>query len=174
MDKLRQLDGMTLSERPDGPKLRVQRMPGARLPGAATLPVTPNTAHGNGPWALWLGPAEWLIYALEGGMEPLQRTVEPDVLAGSLVVAEVSQGLALIELSGAESLAVLATGCGLDLAGGVVPPGGCAQSHFHQVPLILHRPGGSEAWRLFVDRALGRYLFDSLCSQHEIRHLRSR
>jgi len=174
MDKLRHLDGMTLSERASAPKLRVQRMPGARVSAAATLPVTPNTVQGDSPWALWLGPAEWLIYALDGGVEPLQRTVEHDVRAGSLVVAEVSQGLALIELSGAETLAVLATGCGLDLAGGAVPPGGCAQSHFHQVPFLLHRPGAGEPWRLFVDRAFGRYLFDSLCSQHEIRHFRSR
>jgi sarcosine oxidase subunit gamma len=174
MDKLRQLDGLTLSERASAPKLRVQRMPGARVSAAAILPVTPNTAQGDGPWTLWLGPAEWLIYTLEGGIEPLQRTVEQDVRAGSLVVAEVSQGLALIELSGAETLAVLATGCGLDLAGGGVPPGSCAQSHFHQVPFILHRPLGSDPWRLFVDRAFGRYLFDSLCSQHEIRHFRSR
>ncbi|MGH8263175.1 MAG: sarcosine oxidase subunit gamma [Steroidobacteraceae bacterium] len=174
MDRVRNLDGMTLAERAGGPKLRVQRMPGAQLSSAATLPVTPNTAQGSSSWALWLGPAEWLIYALEGGIEPLQRTVEHDVRAGSLVVADVSQGLALIELSGAETLAVLATGCGLDLAGGGVPPGGCAQSHFHQVPLILHRPGADAPWRLLVDRAFGRYLVDSLCSQHEIRHFRSR
>ena len=174
MDKLRNLDGMTLSEHPSAPKLRVQRMPGARVSAAATLPVTPNTAQGDSPWALWLGPAEWLLYALEGGIEPLQHTVEDDVRAGSMVVAEVSQGFALIELSGAETLAVLATDCGLDLAGGAVPPGGCAQSHFHQVPFILHRPRGSEAWRLFIDRSVSRFLIDSLCSRHEVRHLRSR
>lgn len=174
MDSPRPLDGMKLTERAGVPKLRVQRMPGASPALAAALPATPNTAQGDGPWALWLGPAEWLIYALEGGIEPLQRMVEPEVRAGAAVVAEVSEGLALIELSGAETLEVLATGCGLDLAGGAVPPGGCAQSHFHQVPLLLHRPAGSESWRLFVDRGLSRHLRDSLCSCHEVRHLRSR
>ena len=173
MDK-RSLDGLTLSERTGVPKLRVQRMPGAQLPAAATLPATPNTAHGDDPWALWLGPGEWLLYSLQGGIEPLQNFVEADAQTQSVVTAEITQGLTLIELSGTETLAVLATGCGLDLSGGAVPAGACAQSQFHQVPFLLHRPGGSDAWRLFVDRALGRHLFDSLCWHHEIRHLRSR
>jgi sarcosine oxidase subunit gamma len=174
MDNVRALEGMTLAERTGVAKLRVQRMPGAQPGGASPLPGTPNTAQGEGPWALWLGPAEWLVYSLAGGVEELQRLVEPEVRAGSLVLADVSQGLALIELSGPETLEVLATQCGLDLEGAAVPPGGCAQSHFHQVPILLHRPGSSEPWRVFVDRSLRQYLVDSLCSQHEVRHLRSR
>lgn len=167
------LSGVTLEARPLAPKLRIQRMPGAGPQEGGILPREPNSARGEGPWVLWLSPTEWLSYALEGSVTSLHALVDPWVRSGSHVVADVTNGLTLIELSGPRAVDLLATDCGLDLEGGAVPPGRCAQSHFHQVPITLHHPGAGDPWRMFVDRALSRFLCDSLCSRHEVWNLRS-
>jgi sarcosine oxidase subunit gamma len=123
---------------------------------------------------MWLAPAEWLIYALDGSRASLMEMADPWVRSGSYVCADVSSGLSLLELSGPGAVELLAAGCGLDLEGNAVPQNHCAQTLFHQVALILHRPGGVDEWRLIVDRSLSLFLFDSLSSAHEVRSLRSR
>lgn len=168
------LAGMLLEVRPLAPKLRVQRMPGSAAPEGTELPTQPNSTLGTGPWTLWLGPTEWLCYALEGTQATLRALVDPWVRDGSHVVADLMHGLTLIELSGPQVVDVLSSGCGLDFEGGAVSEGQCAQSHFHQVPIVLHRPAAGDLWRVFVDRSLSGFFRDSLCSRHEVRHLRSR
>jgi sarcosine oxidase, subunit gamma len=161
-------------------KLRVQAMPGGETTAALSelLPAEPNTVRGTGPWTLWLGPKEWLIYSVGGAVEALTDAlitiVQPLMQAGSHVSADVSSGLTLLEISGSQAIDILATGCGLDLAGGAVPAGHCAQSHFGHVSITIHRPDGSDTLRLFADRSVARYLRDSLCLAHEVRHLRPR
>jgi sarcosine oxidase subunit gamma len=162
------------------PKLRVQAMPGAAASAALSelLPAKPNTVRGSGPWTLWLGPQEWLMYSVGGAVDALAdalATIVPPLMqGGSHVCADVSSGLTLLEISGSHAIEMLATGCGLDLAGGAVRPGHCAQSHFGHISITIHRPDESNTLRLFVDRSLARYLRDSLCLAHEVRHLRSR
>lgn len=166
-------DGI-LRQRQSPATLRIQRMPGTGGELQNVLPTAPNTANGAGPWALWLGPSDWLIYALDGTAGDLLRLVDDGVRAGNIVVTEVSDSYTMLELSGALAVELLESGCGLDLSGDAVPPGGCAQSHFQGVPILLHRPAPGDAWRVLVDRSLSHHLGDSLCSRHEIRHLRSR
>ncbi|HZF15291.1 MAG TPA: sarcosine oxidase subunit gamma family protein [Steroidobacteraceae bacterium] len=163
-----------LAVRMNLPKLRVQRLPGT--PGAlpAVLPVTPNSVTGHGPWVLWLGPSDWLIYALDGESSDLARLVDAGVRGGDVVVTDVGNSLVMLELAGPSAVKLLESGCGLDLSGGAVAAGACAQSLFQEIPILLHRPAPGDAWRVFVDRSLSRHLGDSLCSRHEIRHLRSR
>jgi sarcosine oxidase subunit gamma len=164
---------VTVEVRPLAPKLRIQRMPGTAPSEGGALPRDPNSTRGEGPWVLWLSPNEWLAYAVEGPVASLHALVEPGVRSGSHVIADVTSGLTLIELSGPRAVDLVATDCGLDLEGGAVPPARCAQSHFQQVPITLHRPSAGDPWRLFVDRALSQFLCDSLCSRHEVRNLRS-
>lgn len=156
----------TLRELALAPKLLVQCMPKAAA--CIALPVHPNTVRGSGPWSLWLGPAEWLVYADSGAADSLGRTLE---LPASHLATDVSSGLTALELAGPGAAEVLTAGCGLDIAGTALPANSCAQTHYHHVSIILHHPEGDDRWRLFVDRSLARYLRDSLSSQHEIRHL---
>lgn len=156
----------TLRELPLAPKLLVQCRP--NIAPDSALPSDPNTVSGPGPWSLWLGPREWLIYADSGAVDLLTRTPE---LPAAYVVTDVSSGLTALELAGPGAAEVLTAGCGLDIGGPQLSANSCAQTHYHHVPIILHRPAAGERWRLFVDRSLTRYLRDSLGSQHEIRHL---
>lgn len=156
----------TLRELALAPKLLVQCMPKATA--CAALPVHPNTVRGSGPWSLWLGPEEWLVYADGGAADSLERILE---LPASHLATDISSGLTALELAGPGAVEVLTAGCGLDLAGTALCANSCAQTHYHHVSIILHHPDGDDRWRLFVDRSLARYLRDSLGSQHEIRHL---
>ncbi len=156
----------TLRELALAPKLLVQCMPKAAA--CSALPVHPNSVRGSGPWSLWLGPEEWLVYGDSGAADSLGRTLE---LPASHLTTDVSSGLTALELAGPGAAEVLTAGCGLDIAGTALAANRCAQTHYHHVSIILHRPAGDNRWRLFADRSLGRYLRDSLGSQHEIRHL---
>jgi sarcosine oxidase subunit gamma len=156
----------TLKELAFAPKLLVQCRPKAAA--CIALPVNPNTVCGSGPWSLWLGPQEWLVYADSGAADSLSRTLE---LPASHLATDVSSGLTALELAGPGAGEVLTAGCGLDIAGTALCANSCAQTHYHHVSIILHHPEGDDRWRLFVDRSLTRYLRDSLSSQHEIRHL---
>lgn len=156
----------TLRELPLAPKLLVQRMPKAIASNA--LPSQPNTARGQGPWLLWLGPREWLAYADNAAADSLGRALELPALH---LVTDVSNGLTAFELAGPGATEVLTAGCGLDIAGSALPATSCAQTHYHHVSIVLHRPDTGDRWRLFVDRSLARYLRDSLGAQYEIWHL---
>ena len=167
---------VTLAARRLAPKLRLQSVPGATryLASSRSLPIEPNSVCGAGPWTLWLGPAEWLIYALEGSASSLAPNDGSWDQSGHCVSVEITSALTLLELSGPGAVELLAGDCGLDLEGGAIAPEHCAQTAFHHVPLMLHRPGAGDLWRLFVDRSLSRFFCDSLSSLNEIRTLRSR
>lgn len=97
----------------------------------------PNTRHGDAPYTLWLAPDR----ALQVG---------GDAPAG--FVSDVTDGLAVFELSGPRASDVLAMGCAFDLP----PPGACAQTVFAGVKILVYRHG--DALRLHVERQLAAYL----------------
>lgn len=152
--------GFTLAELAPVAKLRVQAMPGTRATALASaqLPQTPNTVHGAHPWTLWLGPREWLVYGMAASVAELESRFAADIAAGTLVCADTSSGLTLLELEGPRSVEMLSAGSGLDFEGGALAAGACAQTQLFQIPLIIHRPDARLLWRLFVDRSLVRWV----------------
>jgi sarcosine oxidase subunit gamma len=126
------------------------------------LPLAPNTALGDEVrGALWLGPDEWLLVGLPGTAAATMAELE-DALAGTHhSVVEVSANRAVLELHGADRLALLASGCGLDLdpASGWVA-GRCAQTLFARAPVLLHEREGTT--RVFVRPSFADYVVDRL------------
>ena len=159
--------GFTLAELAPLAKLRVQAMPGARATALASgqLPQTPNTVHGANPWTLWLGPHEWLVYATAASVGELEKPFAADIAAGTLVCADTSSGLTLLELEGPRSVEMLSAGSGLDFQGGALAADACAQTQLFQIPLIIHRPDVRLLWRLFVERSLARWARAALNDQ---------
>jgi heterotetrameric sarcosine oxidase gamma subunit len=151
--------GFTLTEPASVAKLRLQAMPGS----AATPPSAP--ASGSGSWMLSLAPRDWLAYGPAVTVTELEQVFAADIAAGAVVRADVSSALTLLELEGPQSMEILAAGCGLDFAGGAVPPGGCVQTQLFQLAVVIHRPERRLLWRLFVDRSVAKWLRAAMTSQ---------
>ena len=145
MAEVREIDGLCLTVlRGRGPDLR------AAVAGVLgfELPETPNTAAvGQG---LWLGPDEWLLVCEEDMIGALEEALEGQHCA----IVDVSEARAVLELSGAGALDILASGCRLDLE--TLRPGACAQTALARAHALLEpREGG--VWRLYVGRSFAAY-----------------
>ena len=125
-------------------------------------PVEPNTVEGPealavGTRILWLGPDEWLVVSRDGD-DPADRLSA--ALAGQhAAVADVSDGRAVIALSGANARDVLAKGCPLDLHPRAFGPGRCAQSHLAKAHVLLHQIGDAPLFEIYVHRSFADYLW---------------
>jgi len=126
----------------NGIAIRVPDIAGQFLVSGADMP--PNTIEGSDPYALWLAPGRRLVV---GGAVPDGR-----------FVSDVTDGLVVIELSGARTDDILAMGCPLEPAS--LAPGRCAQTVFAGVRVLLYRHGN--AVRLHVERPLAQWLLDWL------------
>lgn len=126
------------------------------------LPLVPNTVSGDMTrGVLWLGPDEWLVVGTPGTVETTVAEFEAALAGSHHAVVDVSANRAVLELRGEGRLALLASGCSLDLdpRGGWMP-GVCAQTLFARAPVILQELEG--ATRLFVRPSLAVYVADRL------------
>ncbi len=113
----------------------------------AGFPTVPNTtAVVDGNTAIWLGPDEWLVI---GGRE--------SDFATAAAAVDVSANRLALDLSGPNTLDVLASGCGLDLAETAFPVGDCAQTLLARAQVILVRHETS-AFRILVRPSFAPYL----------------
>jgi heterotetrameric sarcosine oxidase gamma subunit len=164
--------GFELREHPFVPMLRLQALradlAALSASGSDLLPATPNRALGDDPWILWRAPGDWLAYSLASPLEELERGLRPRLApfsassASPLYWTDVSSTGALFEIGGPRAIEVLMRDCTLDLEGGAVPAGACAQTAIAQLTVMIHRPAAAPAWRLWVDRTAARHLWEWL------------
>ena len=125
-------------------------------------PVVPNTVEGPedlavGARLLWLGPDEWLAVSQDGDDRVTALT---EALAGlHAAVADVSDGRAVIALSGPNARDVLAKGCPLDFHTSVFGPGRCAQSHLAKAHVLVHQIEPAPLYEIYVHRSFADYLW---------------
>ncbi len=125
-----------------GIAVHVVQLAGQFLVSGPDMP--PNTIEGNDHYALWLAPG--------------RRLVVGDTAPSGSFVSDVSDGMVVIEISGAHTKDVLAMACPLDLA--ALVSGRCAQTLFAGVKVLLYRHGA--AIRMHVERSLAEWLLDWL------------
>jgi len=157
--------GFTLRELAQVPKLRIQTVRGRSGALPRVLPETPNTLSGTDPWILWRAPGDWMAYSITMPYPALTQTIAED--APDCVLTDVSSGIVLLELSGQRTVDILMRDCTLDLDGGEIGIGRCAQTVLAQVNVLLHPCGTGPAWRLFVERSVAVHLWDWLVDTAE-------
>lgn len=126
------------------------------------FPREANTVLGDDVrGVLWLGPHEWLVVGLPGAAPATTVALEASLAATPHSVVDVSADRVVLELRGVNRLALLASGCGLDLdpAGGWTP-GRCAQTLFARAQVLLQEL--ESATRLFVRPSFADYTVDRL------------
>ena len=99
------------------------------------LPRRPNCREGTAPAALWLGPTEWMIV----GETPLALERSPQLVAGAVHLADVTDGWVVYRASGPDAGELLAKGCTLDFHPRSFSAGRCAQSALAQVFVVVER-----------------------------------
>lgn len=158
--------GFDIQELPCMTKLRLQSLCArGTVTAAATasdLPAAPNSVVGDDPWIFWKAPGDWLACSTRHTAAELTAQLSRGGDAAPLVTTDVSAAYTVLEIGGPELLEILSRDCTLDLEGGAIAPGGCAQTVIAQVPVLLHRLATGARWRLFVDRSLADYLRDWL------------
>lgn len=125
-----------------------------------TLAVPVNRAtSARGKWALRIGPDEWLI---DTGMESagLTATELRHTLAGDHAsVIDISDGIAVFDVTGERSVDLLRKGCALDLHPAAFAAGTATRTALAQATIVLCCLERSCRWRLYVDRSFAGYIW---------------
>jgi heterotetrameric sarcosine oxidase gamma subunit len=147
--------------------LRVQalRSRGNHAPcaDAGRLPFEPNSSIGNDPVILWQAPDDWLAYSTLLSVERIQRHIDGVSATVPLFITDISSASIIISLSGSGAAELLMHDCTLDLEGNAIKPGHCARTTIAQTAVMIHRPLGTNSYRLIVERSLAGYVWDVLC-----------
>jgi sarcosine oxidase subunit gamma len=101
--------------------------------------AVPPLGHASvGPAAaiLSLGPGRYLVTAPSS---ELRDRITAAITPADGSVTDLSHGRAILELAGAEAVAVLAKGLAVDLHLSAFPPGRVAQSVIHHIDVTVHR-----------------------------------
>jgi heterotetrameric sarcosine oxidase gamma subunit len=126
--------------------------PAAQFYVTGGLPLDVNAREGDDPARIWLAPDRALWVALAPGHSG----------PAGACVTDITDGLALFELSGPRASELLAMGCTLDPRDATLAPGRAAQTVFAGVKVVLYACDGGGCWRLHVERSLAAYLLEWL------------
>lgn len=115
------------------------------------------------------GPGEWLIIdAVDGQADLAARwRNRVDETGESAAVVDQTHGRALLRLTGARAVDVLAKICAIDLADDLVPDGSALRSSVARLVTDIIRDDvsdepGQRSYLLHCERSSGQYLFDSV------------
>jgi len=127
--------------------------------GAAPPTAIGGVALAEGRTILCYGPNEWLLVVPPGAERALVPALEAALGGRHVAVTEVSETLAVVNLSGPDARGVLAKGCTLDLHPRVFGPGRCARSGLAKAVALIHQLDDEPSYDLYVDRTFAEYLW---------------
>ena len=119
-------------------------------------------AHGT--LVVGSGPGEWLLLAPPGTSAAVAGRVEEVSDEGLVSVFDVTHGRALMRITGAKTVDLLAKVCGIDLSEEVTSDGAAFRSSVAKLVTDLVRDDrdGERSYLLHCERSSGQYLFDAL------------
>jgi heterotetrameric sarcosine oxidase gamma subunit len=120
----------------------------ATLPGPGQL----ATLEG-GAYAIWQAPDRWLLVGESGAAPAMPRGTD-------YLVSDLTDALALFEAEGPAAQAVLQQAMTFDLA--TLAPGQAAATLFAGLRVTVYPWRRADCWRLHVERASARYVWDWL------------
>jgi len=122
-------------------------------------PVEANTLVESGDNRIyWLGPDEWLVVTPGGQQAALQAELLKALDGVFSAVVDNSSGLTLLEITGDNATALLATDCPLDLHPRVFKPGQCAQTRLAKAGMIVAPLRDGRGFEVIIRRSFADYL----------------
>ena len=118
----------------------------------------------HGTLVVGSGPGEWLLLAPPGAGAAVAGRVEEVPAEGLVSVFDATHGRALMGISGAQALDLLAKVCGIDFSEEVTPDGAAFRSSVAKLVTDVVRDDRDRerSYLLHCERSSGQYLFDAL------------
>ena len=126
------------------------------------LSDTPNRKTGVDPYAVWLAPDNRLLVSESASRSPFLDDLAAALSGRFAAAADVTDGLAVLDLRGGRLPDLLAMACALDLDPRRFGPDAAARTLFANVPVVLYRHGPTGGFRLHVDSSVIGYLWSWL------------
>jgi sarcosine oxidase subunit gamma len=128
-----------------------------KLAGIA-LPASVGAVAEGLPRVLCTGPGEWLlVYAPSEGAR-LRNILAPELTSQGFALVDLTDGLAVFEVSGSHVREVLAKSCGLDFDSRYFGAGHCARTRFAQISVVIDCAESLGVFQLYVPRSYAPYL----------------
>ena len=118
----------------------------------------------HGTLVVGSGPGEWLLLGLPGASAVVAGRVEEVPNEEMVSVFDVTHGRALMRITGAKTVDLLAKVCGIDFSEEVTPDGAAFRSSVAKLVTDVVRDDrdGERSYLLHCERSSGQYLFDAL------------
>ncbi len=118
----------------------------------------------HGTLVVGSGPGEWLLLGPPGASAAVAGHVEGVPAEGLVSVFDATHGRALMRISGAQTVDLLAKVCGIDFSEEVTPNGAAFRSSVAKLVTDVVRDDqeGARSYLLHCERSSGQYLFDAL------------
>jgi sarcosine oxidase subunit gamma len=129
------------------------------LLGKRGLPVqVGETAAAFGALALCLGPQEWWLVSPEHEPSGITPHLASELAAEGLMLGDLTEGLAVLEVHGPGTRDLFSQACGLDFHPRVFGTGRCARARFAQIPAVLSCRDDLQRFELYVARSYAHYV----------------
>ena len=122
-------------------------------------PLEPNTMVESGDYRIyWLGPDEWLVITPTEKQGKVQADLRKALKGVFSSVVDNSSGLTMVEISGENAGALLATDCPLDLHPSAFKPGQCAQTRLAKAGMTIAPMPDTAGFEVIIRRSFADYL----------------
>ena len=122
-------------------------------------PLEANTMVESGDNRIyWLGPDEWLVITPTDQQGKVQADLTKALDGAFSSVVDNSSGLTLVEVSGKNAGALLATDCPFDLHPSVFKAGQCAQTRLAKAGMTIAPLRKGEGFEVIIRRSFADYL----------------
>lgn len=160
---LRSRSSLRLADHSPLAKVLLRATPDERVAGRLGVPFARAARDRHGTLVVGSGPGEWLLIGDVGTAATLADRLDTSG-DGLVSVLDVTHGRALVRLSGAASVPLLAKVCAIDLDERVTPDGTAFRSIVAQLVTDVVRDDvdGTRSYLLHCERSSGQHLFDAL------------
>jgi sarcosine oxidase subunit gamma len=122
-------------------------------------PIEANTVIESGDNRIyWLGPDEWLIITPTGQQAQLANDLRRALKGVFSSVVDNSSGLTMLEITGSNAGALLASDCPLDLHPRVFKPGQCAQTRIAKAGMTIAPMRQGKGFEVIIRRSFADYI----------------
>lgn len=150
-------------------KVLVRASADGEVARALDVPFGRAARDEHGTLVVGSSPGEWLLIAPPGTGTEVTERIEAVSDDRPVSVINVTHGRALMRISGARTVNLLAKVCGIDLSEEVTPDGAAFRSSVAKLVTDVVRDDrdGVRSYLLHCDRSSGQYLFDALIDAGE-------
>jgi sarcosine oxidase, subunit gamma len=159
--------GLTITDWTPLAKVQLRAPVAGQVATAIGVPFGRAARDQAGTLVVGSGPGEWLLLAAPGQAAELQaslKSIAADASGEHVTCVDLTHGRALMRLTGARGVAVLARICGIDLSDEITPNGAAFRSSVASVATDIIRDdvSGARSYLLHCERSSGDYLFGAL------------